>query len=624
MCGFVGFFPSISKEKDEHLINKMLKRIIYRGPDSSNFSRNNKIAMGHHRLSIIDLDGGKQPIFDHITKDCLVFNGEIYEYKKHARFLKSIGIALRDSSDTEVLFKLLTNFGVDNTLKKIDGMFAFAYYNSKENSIYLARDRAGEKPLYYSFYKKHLLFGSEIKTISDFPLFKKNLNYSAIEDYLHLDYISLNKTLIKEVFKIKPGEYLKYNQEKLTFKIYWAIKLDAKTSPPQEIAVEKLDRIISKSVKNRLVADVPVGIFLSGGIDSSLIAYYCKKHSENINSFTIKMANDSYDESKYADIVAKYLGISNHNITLTEKDLINSLLEIENKIDEPLNDPSIIPTYLVSKLAKQKVKVVLSGDGADELFSGYSPFKYIQIMNLLSFLPKFFGKVLYSNLCKIKREDNYMNLLFLITQISKGIGYKTNQQIFRWMSSFTESDISEMFLESFRRRNLNNVNIIDHLGAKTVKEKLSLHDQITKLFFENYLPNDILLKVDRASMYNSLEVRSPFLDKKVIEFSSCLQNSLKIKNGTKSILRILSENKLPKSIIKRRKHGFAIPLANMLRTTLRNKVSDTLTSSSAKVLEFVKKDKLIKLLDSHNKGKDNRKMIWSLYILEKSIQNNFK
>ncbi|MEC6996836.1 MAG: asparagine synthase (glutamine-hydrolyzing) [Pseudomonadota bacterium] len=624
MCGFAGFFPSISKEKDKTLLQLMLNQIIYRGPDDSSILVNNRIAVGHHRLTIIDPKGGAQPTFDKETKDCLVFNGEIYGYKKHANYLKKIGIKLIDFSDTEVLFKLLINFGIEETLKMIDGMFSFAYYNAKEDSLYLARDRTGEKPLFYSFYKNHLLFGSEVKTITQFPLIKKKLSYEAIADYLHLDYISLEKTLIAGINKVYPGQFLKYQSNKLISKSYWKLNLKSKKKLSEKIALTKLDQLISQSVRNRLIADVPVGLFLSGGIDSSLISYYSKKFSSNIKSFTVKMENSSYDESTYAEIVSSHLNIKNHSIYLNEKDLINSLLEIENKLDEPINDPSIIPTYLVSKFAKQHVKVVLSGDGADELFSGYSPFKYLPIMKILSLFPKSVGKLFYSIFRNIKSKDNYMNILFLITQISKGVGYNANQQIFRWLSSFTESDIKKIFSKNFFELYSKHNNVIDYLGSNSQITNLKIHDQITKIFFENYLPNDILLKVDRASMYNSLEVRSPFLDKKLIEFSSSIPNKYKIKDGTKTILRKLSKNKLPESIIKRRKHGFAIPLAKMLRTSLKNKVSDTLLSNNAKILEFVNKEKLSKILDGHYKGKDNRKMIWSLYILEKCIENNLK
>ena len=248
------------------------------------------------------------------------------------------------------------------------------------------------------------------------------------------------------------------------------------------------------------------------------------------------MEESTYDEAEFANIVSKHLRIKNHALLLKEKDLLESLSDIEEKIDEPLNDPSIIPTYLVSKLAKKKVKVALAGDGADELFSGYSPFKYITVMKLLSYFPKSFGEFFYKFISNLTYEDNYMSLLFLIKQISKGIGYNTNQQIFRWMSSFTKNDINKVFLSNFKDTYEKNENIINFLGNKIIEKNISTHDQITQIFFENYLPNDILTKVDRASMYNSLEVRAPFLDKKIVEFSSSIKNSIKIRGHTKNIL----------------------------------------------------------------------------------------
>ena len=623
MCGFAGFVPSINEEKDKIFLSSMLNRIKYRGPDDSATYRNNKIALGHHRLSIIDLKGGAQPKIDFHSKDCLVFNGEIYGYKKYLKQLKDKGIKLKDSSDTEVLFKLLINYGVDKTLEIIDGMFSFAYYSSKDDSLYLARDRAGEKPLYFSKYNDYLIFGSELKTITAFPLFKIDLDYSSIADYLHLDYITLNKTLINNIQKVQPGEYIKYYKKKITNHRYWKFSQKIKNNLSEENSIICLEKLIEESVKQRLIADVPVGLFLSGGIDSSLIAYYGKKYASRIESFTIKMDNKSYDESEFASIVSEHLKIKNHILLLKEKDLLESLSDIEGKIDEPLNDPSIIPTHLVSKLAKRYVKVALSGDGADELFSGYSPFKHITIMKILSYLPKFTGRLLYNIFSSLSYKDSYMGYLFLIKQISKGVGHKTNQQIFRWMSSFTSNDINKTFLNNFKATYLKNENIIDYLGNIKADKQISIHDQISQMFFENYLPNDILTKVDRASMYNSLEVRSPFLDKKIIELSSAMHENFKVKSNTKDILRKICENKLPANIVLRKKHGFAIPLSKMLRTSLKEKVNDTLTSNKAKVLEFTDKNKIKNLLDSHNKGHDNRKMIWSLYMLEKSINNNF-
>ena len=381
----------------------------------------------------------------------------------------------------------------------------------------MVRDRSGEKPLYFGKYKNHIIFGSEIKTITDFPLFRKSLNFSSISEYLQLDYISQDNTLFNEIKKVKAGEYIKFCNNKLTAHTYWKLDNENKQNISEKDALDKLENMIESSVRDRLVSDVPLGLFLSGGIDSSIIAYYSKKYSPNIQAFTIKFDNKSYDESSYADIVAKHLNIKNHSILLKEKDLINSLSIIEKKLDEPICDPSIIPTYLVCKQAK-KVTVALSGDGADELFSGYAPFKYIFLMRLFSLFPRFFGKSIYELFNFIPYKDNYMSLLFLVRQISKGMGYNTNQQIFRWMSSFTKSDLEKLFLNNIKEKLLQNEEIINYLGKKIYNNKINLHDQITQLFFENYLPNNILTKVDRASMYNSLEVRTPFLQKILLNF----------------------------------------------------------------------------------------------------------
>ena len=249
MCGFVGVFPSLNKEKDQSIINQMLKNIKYRGPDETSFFRNNQIALGHHRLSIIDLKGGRQPVLDKESNDCLVFNGEIYGYKRHAKELREKGIKLNDLSDTEVLFKLLINFGIEKTLEKINGMFSFAYFKANENSVYLARDRAGEKPLYFAVCEKFLLFGSEIKTITDCSLFEKRLDYSAIADYLHLDYISQNKTLFNNIKKVKAGEYIKFFNNKYTTHSYWKFNQKHKKNLSEEEALTKLETLIKKVYK---------------------------------------------------------------------------------------------------------------------------------------------------------------------------------------------------------------------------------------------------------------------------------------------------------------------------------------------------------------------------------------
>tara|TARA_A100001015_G_C15029082_1_gene732112 strand:- start:633 stop:2513 length:1881 start_codon:yes stop_codon:yes gene_type:complete len=621
MCGFVGYFPSLNTETDYLYLNKMLKNIRYRGPDKTNIYRNDKIALGHHRLSIIDLKGGQQPVIDKSSGDCLVYNGEIYNFKSQSEFLKEKGVRLEEKSDTEVLFKLLTNFGIKSTLEKIDGMFSFVFFSAKENSLYLVRDRAGEKPLYYANYKNFIIFGSELKAVTNFPHLKKNINFSAINEYLYLDYIPFSQTLITEIKKVLPGHYLKYSPKSQKLVKYWQLNLNRKNEYTFSKNLNILDNLLDKSVKNRLIADVPVGLFLSGGIDSSLIAHYCKNHSTNIKTFTIKMPSKSYDEYDHALNVSEHLGLKNYHVTLNEKELLKALFEIENNIDEPVNDPSLLPTYLVSKLAKNHVKVALSGDGADELFSGYAPFNYLKALKVLSFFPKDLGKFLYYILKNIRVKDNYMSLFFLLKNISKGLGYRPEQQIFKWMAPFNDHEIRKLFSEDFNKQYFEKNTLFENLYSKSYLNGLDLHDKISSLFFNNYLCDDLLTKVDRTSMLNSLEVRSPFLEKNIMNFSSSIKNKYKVNGTTKYILRQLSKNRLPKKIVQRKKHGFAIPLAKMLRGVLKDKVTDTLTSSDANILSFTNKKALRNILEKHNKGLDNRKMIWSLYILEKSIKN---
>ena len=389
MCSIAGITNGNSKD-----VTTMLKAMVHRAPDDIGVFQDNHISLGMGRLSIIDLKSNNLCPFQN-EKIILSFNGEIYNYKLIREELKKFGYKFKTTSDTEVLGNAWDKWG-KNVLNKIKGMFVFAIYERKTSKLTIARDIPGEKPLYFSKYNDYLIFGSELKTITAFPLFKIGLDYSSIADYLHLDYITLNKTLINNIQKVQPGEYIKYYKKKITNHRYWKFSQKIKNNFSEEKSIICLEKLIEDSVKQRLIADVPVGLFLSGGIDSSLIAYYGKKYASRIESFTIKMDNKSYDESEFASIVSKHLKIKNHILLLKEKDLLESLSDIEEKIDEPLNDPSIIPTHLVSKLAKRYVKVALSGDGADELFSGYSPFKHITIMKILSYLPKFTGKLLYN------------------------------------------------------------------------------------------------------------------------------------------------------------------------------------------------------------------------------------
>ena len=621
MCGFSGFTNPTSEKKAESILKKMMSPIRHRGPDAESIYINNKIALGHYRLSIIDINGGQQPRIDNENNNYLVFNGEIYGYKNHAKLLKNYGINLKDESDTEVLFQSLTHLGVEKTLEMIDGMFAFVFYEGKNDTLWLVRDRMGEKPLYYTSHRDNIFFSSEASGIAASGIHENNvIDKDAVLQYLHLDYIPNNKSLLKGVQKVLPGEFIKISKKQISKKIYFTLNQNNKKEIPLEKATNLIDKLLEKSVNERLIADVPVGIFLSGGIDSSLIAYYAKKFDSNITSFTIKMENDTYDESSYAKLVADKLGIANNIAEFNNNEIIKSLEIIENKMDEPLGDPSILPTFLLSKFAKESVKVALSGDGADELFCGYAPFKSANYLDLLRFVPKNFVQVITTLMEKIPSQDNYMSYHFLIKHISRGLGWPSHQQVFRWMSPFSDNNVSKLLNKEFTSE-YSAKKMWDGILPKETNTKNSPIDELSKIFSKLYLPNDILTKVDRASMYNGLEVRSPFLSKEIINFSLSLPNKYKFNNGkTKFILRHLSKTKLPKIITTRKKHGFAIPLAKMMRGPLKEKIEDTLLSSNNNVSDFFERKNIEKTLKDHQRGIDNRKPIWAMYMLYKASE----
>ena len=435
-----------------------------------------------------------------------------------------------------------------------------------------------------------------------------------------MDYIPKDKTIISNINKVLPGEVVKINNNHVNKNFYFKINVNNKININKSDAINQLDYLLEESIKKRLIADVPIGIFLSGGIDSSLIAYYAKKHSNNIKSFTIKMDNDSYDESKYAKLVANSLGIKNYIAEFDDDAILKSLDFVENKLDEPLSDPSILPTFLLSKFAKEQVKVALSGDGADELFCGYAPFKSINYLKALSYIPKSIGNIISLIADSVPTKDSYMSYHFILKHVSRGFGWPSQQQVFRWMAPLSDRSISNLLSKDYTFSS-NAKNNWDMIFQQELNNKQEITDSLSKMFFDYYLPNDILTKVDRASMYNGLEVRSPFLSKSIIDFSYLLSNKHKLQNSqTKLILRELSAKILPNNISTRKKHGFAIPLAKMLRGPLKEKVEDTLLSTNYLISKYFNRSELENLLKNHFKGIDNRKPIWAIYMLYKNTE----
>jgi|APSaa5957512535_1039671.scaffolds.fasta_scaffold07092_3 asparagine synthase (glutamine-hydrolysing) len=621
MCGFVGF--TRPKSDEGAVLDRMLSSISYRGPDQSNILIDETFAVGHKRLIIVNPNGGVQPRSNAHNKNILAYNGELYGYNLLAVDLQKEGIQLSDLSDTEVLFQMLQNYGAEKTLDKIDGMFAFVYRDFHTGNIFLARDKHGEKPLYYSIHNGRLFFASEIKAILQHPEFcNVDIDMQSIDQYLTFDYIPGSKTLYDGIRKVLPGELIIFNNRDTVKKFFYYrpvadindIKISNKLSNNE--VVDLLQDKLETSVRDRLVADVPIGVFLSGGLDSSLIAAIAGNLSPGIETFTVKFDGSSYDESEEASQVAKKYGLKHHLLHYNDADLARGWGDVSGKMDEPFADASIIPTYLLCKGAKEHVKVALGGDGCDELFAGYPNFKAMYFAPYLQYIKGKAAKSIASMVDKLPLSSTYMSLPFILSQLSHGFGYEEVKQSYLWMSPFYNQERKELF------NHANSLDVVfkeinSIVGSINNYNKMDLITKLQTNFLSSYLPDDILTKVDRASMYNSLEVRSPYLSSEFVRLSLSLRSNLKL-NGltTKYILRKLALKYLPPNIVYKKKHGFAPPISRLLRGSLREQVESVLRDKNNFIASMFNMNQIENILKEHMTGvRDHRKKIWSLFVL---------
>jgi asparagine synthase (glutamine-hydrolysing) len=579
MCGITGFFApeGVISEDANRILDAMLSSIEHRGPDSFGKKIHSEygIALGHRRLAIQDLSSaGYQPMVSNSCRFEIIFNGEIYNhFEIRKKIESSFQISWRGYSDTETLLVAIECWGLDLALQETVGMFAFAVWDNTENALYLARDRMGEKPIYYGWQGNVLLFGSELKSLTKHPDFKKNINIDIIPTYMRLGYIPNPHSIWRDIFKLSPGTWIRFDKSQLG-KIpkpveYWSLTNsvnDARSNKfggSDEDACDELERLLIDSISGQQISDVPIGAFLSGGIDSSTIVALMQKQSTNkIKTFTIGFDNKDYNEANHAKLVADHLGTDHTELYITSDDALNVIPKLSRMYDEPFADTSVIPTYLVSSLARQHVTVSLSGDGGDELFGGYNRYSTLQIWyNRINKIPlsvkeniKFIPNFLKNNNLGYNQRK--------LSIISELLSSKSNIDYYkaihgRWRSNeklINETNQNKQILNS----------IYSNSSADTVVESAMLFDQL------NYLPEDILFKVDRAAMAVSLETRVPFLDHRIVEWSWTLPNSLKFGNGNeKKILKLLLNRHVPKEITERPKMGFGVPISDWLRGPLR-------------------------------------------------------
>ena len=610
MCGIAGFTGGGNRSDLEN----MIAAIKHRGPDNTGVFFVGDVGLAHARLSVIDLsERGHQPMFNDDKTIGIVFNGEIYNFKELRNELIKLGYKFKSDTDTEVIIYLYEEFG-ESCFERLNGMFAIGLYDFKQKKLILARDRMGEKPLYWSFFGGTLMFASELRAIMEHRIFKKELNLDALNKYLTYEYVPTPHSIFKNVYKLEPASYLVYQNKEIKKIKFWEIEFNNSDISFDE-AITQLDKKINESVKLRMVSDVPFGVFLSGGLDSSTIAYYAQKNSSRkIKTFSVNFEEKSFDESKYAQKVSDILGTEHYDQLLTTKNLIETLSTID-LIDEPIGDASIIPTYLLSKHARNYVTVALGGDGGDELFAGYPTFQADVLAGIYEKIPTLIKKIFLEKIIhKIPETDNNFNLGFRLKTFVKGLGGDKNYRHHRWLGSFTAEEKEKLFKRE----------IWNEIDAKKDFEEIDYYLKNIKaedhrnktlgLYMRTYLMDEVLVKVDRASMKNSLEIRSPFLDPNLVELANSLPFSFKLKGfTTKYILKKLMEDKLPGSIVYRKKKGFGIPLSRWLRNELKEFCDGLLSEEKIKNQGLFNYDYIARLKQEHfDENKNNRKKLWTL------------
>jgi asparagine synthase (glutamine-hydrolysing) len=575
MCGLAGIFDTTGRrEIDQALLMRMTDSLRHRGPDGEGFHVEAGLGLGHRRLAIIDIDGGQQPMYASDRSAAVVFNGEIYNYRALRTELQNAGCAFRTDSDTEVIVHAWQVWGADS-VSRLDGMFAFALWDINQETLLLARDRLGKKPLYYcQLPDRQLVFGSEMKALMCHPgINRTDFEPTAIDDYFAYGYIPDPKTILRNVRRLMPAQLMvQRRNQPPSFHTYWDVTFQ--TASPTAAVEEELVERLRRAVRKRLVADVPLGASLSGGVDSSaVVAMMAGLVDEPVKSFSIGFANKSHDESEYAGLVARRYH-TDHQVELVGPDAFASVRDLTRIFDEPFGDSSALPTYLLAELARRTVKVCLSGDGGDEAFAGYRRYLWQlreeQIRNLV---PHSLRRTLFSGLARLYPKMDWAPRALRAQTTFKELALDGEAAYFNSVSVIPDGMRHSLLAPTFK------ADLQDYRAADVVTSHMrraDTDDPVQRAQYadlKTYLSGDILVKVDRASMAHSLEVRTPFLDHELLEWAVNLPTALKIKGATgKLVLKTALEPYLPKTLLCRPKMGFSAPLAAWFRGPLRDEI----------------------------------------------------
>jgi len=631
MCGIVGFFKEkqgFSADEVQSCLQKMTDAISHRGPDSAGrwYDINDQIALGHRRLAILDLsESGHQPMLSDDDRYVIAFNGEIYNHLEIRQEIENStqNVIWKGHSDTETLLKAIQVFGWEETLQRLVGMFAIALWDQQQKELTLARDRMGEKPLYWGWSGGTLLFGSELKALKAYPEFNAEIDRDALALLLRYNYIPAPYSIYRDIEKLLPGHFVKIKigqtREEVSPISYWSLKetvekgISAPFNGSDAEAIDLLEHTIKQSLVGQMAADVPLGAFLSGGVDSSTIVALMQAESKKpIKTFAIGFDEPGYNEAEYAKAVAEHLGTEHTEFYVTAKDALEVVPLLSSIFCEPFADSSQIPTYLVSKMAKQHVTVALSGDAGDELFGGYNTYQLLpKIWKIVSPLPTPVRKLASKLLSGLPMPEKLLKLVEVLPVNNRAEFY--NLVISHWKNA-------EQLV----------------IGAKKVPAALtdksqwsnveSFEEWMMSIDAQQYMIDDILVKVDRAAMANSLEVRVPMLDHRVVELAWQLPIDMKIRDKSgKWVLREVLYNYVPKELIERPKKGFSIPLAQWLRGPLREWAEPLIAEKRLTEEGYFYPDKIIQAWEEHLQGKkDNSSKLWSILMFQSWLDNSFK
>ncbi len=611
MCGIAGVLEfKTGQQPSPEKLRRMAGVLNHRGPDEEGFYQRGPIGLVHRRLSIIDLSSGQQPMGTPDGKVWVVFNGEIYNYPELKVELERKGYTFRTKSDTEVLLALYVHYGLD-AFPRINGMFACAFWDARTNQLVLARDRFGKKPVFYYQDNHHFIFASELKAILAYGAIDRKINATALHEYLTFGYIAGEQCILKGIHKIPPAHVMVVQNREKTCYAYWELKFQpVSKAPAEEEVVQRLRDLLYEAVRRRLMSDVPLGAFLSGGLDSSVVVALMAQLSDRpVKTFTIGFEESDYSELEDARIVANHLG-TNHHEMIVKPSAVNILKDLVWHLDEPFGDSSSVPTYYVCQAARRHVTVALSGDGGDEVFAGYPRYLQVDYYKRMEQIPRWVRHKIIKLLPKfLPFTMPGWNYLYALGNLDNGVPYKLGMYPYIQEKLYTNDFKKEV--KKFDPFELAN-QILERC------QHLDLVSRYQYLDTLQYLPSDILVKVDRMSMANSLEVRSPLLDHTLVEYMATLPVSLKLQDGiSKYALRRVCHQLLPPSVLTKRKQGFVIPTDIWFQKELRTFAFEILLDPRTLERGYFRKEVLEKLLEHHATGKkDYSTWIWALIVLE--------